>query len=242
MTDNNPLCYLQTAKLGAVEQRWGHSKSFRRGLCIVIVLAVAAAGALAAFGLLHVGGTITPEQLAASIQPNGESVYTFSVGYLLRNLPTAVRLLMNTITEDAPLILQELLGTRLSEPIVYEVEASWIYTVGLVLVLAAASLRGREEQRRLPGYRAWVAGGIFAVTVLLVIGACFTWTPINMQHLFGLQGRYLLPVLVLPLLCLGENSTFCKARPCEGGIRFAGVALAALVALQGIGLYAAMKP
>lgn len=221
-------------------RRWGRNRAFRISLCIGLAAVLVMVAGLAAFGLLHVGGQITPEELAQSIQPNGESVYTFSIGYLLRNLPTAVRLVINTVTEQAPLILQELLGTRLSEPIVYTVEASWIYTLCLVLVLIAAALRVQQEERRLPGIRAWVLGGTALAALLLVTAACFTWTPINMQHLFGVQGRYLLPVLLPALLCLGENSAFCKKRSCTGGIRLACLALTALVALQGMGIYAGM--
>ena len=222
--------------------RWGSSRAFRRGAVIALCLVLAGALALAGLGLLHVGGTLTPEEMAAAIQPNGESIYTFSLGYLLRNLPTAVRLVMNTVTEEAPLVLQEILGTRLSEPIVYKVEVSWIYSIGLVLVLLAASLRTAGEPRRLPGHRVWVCGGIFAAAAVLIVGACFTWTPINMQHLFGLQGRYFLPLLPLALLCIGENSAFCKTRSCEKGLRLAIIALTALVILQGLGLYAEMQP
>lgn len=239
-----PMLALAAVVLGfglrAAFRRWGKKRAFRVAMCIGLAAVLVMMVALAAFGLLHVGGQITPEQLAQSIQPNGESVYTFSIGYLLRHLPRAVRLVMNTVTEQAPLILQELLGTRLSEPIVYEVEASWIYTVALVLVLIAAALRGQNEQRRLPGVRVWVAGGTAAAALLLVTAACFTWTPINMQHLFGVQGRYLLPVLLPALLCLGETGAFCKKRPCTGGIRLTMVALTALVALQGLGIYAGM--
>lgn len=220
-------------------RRWGKSKWFRIGVCVALCLVLAVGMLLVGKGWLHMAGTLTPEEVAASIQPNGESIYTYSVGYTLRHLPAAARLLITTLTQDGPLILQEVLGTRLSEPIVYTVEVSWLCTVGLVLVLAAACLRTQEEPRRLPGAKAWVLGGVFAAAVLLIVAASFTWTPINMQHLFGLQGRYLLPVLPVLLLCLGENSSFFKKHISGGGVRLAGMALTAVAALQGLCLYAA---
>lgn len=226
--------------LRAAFRRWGKNRTFRIAVYAALAAVFVVLVGLAALGLLHVGGQITPEQLAQSIQPNGESIYTFSFGYLLRHLPTAAKLIMNTFTQHAPQILQELLGTRLSEPIVYKVEASWIYTLALVLVLIAAALRDQHEERRLPGVKVWVVGATAAGALLLVTAACFTWTPINMQHLFGVQGRYLLPVLLPALLCLGETDFLCKKRSCSGGIHLAMVSLTALVALQGLAIYAGM--
>ena len=41
---------------------------------------------------------------------------------------------------------------------------------------------------------------LFAALTLAVLAAALNWTPINYQTIFGLQGRYLLPILPLALL------------------------------------------
>ena len=68
------------------------------------------------------------------------------------------------------------------------------------------------------------------------------WTPVNYDHIFGWQGRYLLPVLPLALLLWGENRTLVLAREAEPdtAVRVGGIALTALVLLQAVGLYAAL--
>ena len=43
-------------------------------------------------------GGLTPEQLVGSIQPNGDSIYTYSVGYICRNLPATIKLLLRSVS------------------------------------------------------------------------------------------------------------------------------------------------
>ena len=86
-------------------------------------------------------GRLTPEQLVGSIQENGDSIYTYSAGYICRNLP-------NTAKTAAALFqcargrsgYQGVLGTALGEThCVYR----WMQLgagVGFILALLAAAL------------------------------------------------------------------------------------------------------
>ena len=133
--------------------------------------------------------------------------------------------------------LQGLLGTALGEPIVYPIQASWLLGVGLVLVLLASALP-RTEEPALPGrVRAggWV---IVALVVGLTFFAALSWTPINYTTIFGVQGRYWLPVLPLALILLGSTRTFAVRRSIARPVVMATVCLTSLVLLQGAGLYA----
>ena len=89
------------------------------------------------------GGGLDPDQLTMTY-PNGDSIWTFSFGYICRNIPATVKLLLRTLPEQGALWLQGLLGTTLGEPIVYRIDVSWLLGVGLLLAVLAAA--GRTNQ------------------------------------------------------------------------------------------------
>lgn len=210
---------------------------FYRGLAAVVVVIVVGG----VYGLSHMGGGLTPDQLL-EVQPNGDSVWTFSFGYICRNLPATIKLLLRTLPEQGALWLQGLLGTTLGEPIVYRIDVSWLLGVGLVLALLAASLPVQDQQPLLSRRSAWGTVGILACVVLAVFAAALNWTPINYQTLFGMQGRYLLPVLPLALLLVQHTRRLSLHRSAAHGAALSVAVLTLLTQLQGFGLYAAWQP
>lgn len=210
---------------------------FCRGGIVAAVLAVA--GGL--YGLSHMGGGLAPDQLL-QVHPNGDSIWTFSFGYICRNLPATLKLLLRTLPEQGALWLQGLLGTTLGEPIVYRIDVSWLLGVGLLLALAAASLPLQQQKPLYSRRAAWGTGGILVCVLLAVFAAALNWTPINYQTLFGMQGRYLLPVLPLALLLLHNNRQFTLRRSAAHGAALSVALLNLLTQLQGFGLYASWQP
>lgn len=210
---------------------------------VLIALAVAAVPA-AFWSITHMWGGLEPDQLLEGIQENGDSIYTYSVGYVCRNLPATVKLLLRSVPEQGALWLQGILGTTLGEPIVYRIDVSWLLSVGLVLALLVAALPASDpEQAPLLGRRArWGMGGIVALVVGLMLAAALSWTPINYQTIFGVQGRYWLPVLPLALLPLTETGALRAEKDLARPAVFAVVCLTSLTLLQGCALYAAWQP
>ena len=88
------------------------------------------------------------------------------------------------------------------------------------------------------GTRLVPALALVGVCGLLVL-ACLTWTPVNYTILFGLQGRYFLPVLPLALLLWGENRWLCLGRDLTRPLALAQTALCGLAAMQTMALFAA---
>ena len=180
--------------------------------CKVAFAAVLVVGAVGGvYAVSHMGGGLDPDQLTMTY-PNGDSIWTFSFGYICRNIPATVKLLLRTLPEQGALWLQGLLGTTLGEPIVYRIDVSWLLGVGLLLAVLAAALP-RQDEPALLGRRSKAGtAGICLCVVLAVLAAALNWTPINYQTLFGLQGRYLLPILPLALLLVKA----AKSWPCAG--------------------------
>ena len=203
------------------------------------VLVVGAAGGV--YAVSHMGGGLDPDQLTMTY-PNGDSIWTFSFGYICRNIPATVKLLLRTLPEQGALWLQGLLGTTLGEPIVYRIDVSWLLGVGLLLAVLAAALP-RQDEPALLGRRSKAGtAGISLCVVLAVLAAALNWTPINYQTLFGLQGRYLLPILPLALLLVKSSKKLVLRGDVSHAAALCTSTLTMLTLLQGFGLYAAWQP
>lgn len=210
--------------------------------CKVAFAAVLVMGAVGGvYAVSHMGGGLDPDQLTMTY-PNGDSIWTFSFGYICRNIPATVKLLLRTLPEQGALWLQGLLGTTLGEPIVYRIDVSWLLGVGLLLAVLAAALP-RQDEPALLGRRSKAGmAGICLCVVLAVLAAALNWTPINYQTLFGLQGRYLLPILPLALLLVKSSKKLVLRGDVSHAAALCTSTLTMLTLLQGFGLYAAWQP
>lgn len=210
--------------------------------CKVAFAAVLVVGAVGGvYAVSHMGGGLDPDQLTMTY-PNGDSIWTFSFGYICRNIPATVKLLLRTLPEQGALWLQGLLGTTLGEPIVYRIDVSWLLGVGLLLAVLAAALP-RQDEPALLGRRSKAGmAGICLCVVLAVLAAALNWTPINYQTIFGLQGRYLLPILPLALLLVKSSKKLALRRDASRAVALCTSTLTMLTLLQGFGLYAAWQP
>lgn len=210
--------------------------------CKVAFAAVLVVGAVGGvYAVFHMGGGLDPDQLTMTY-PNGDSIWTFSFGYICRNIPATVKLLLRTLPEQGALWLQGLLGTTLGEPIVYRIDVSWLLGVGLLLAVLTAALP-RQDEPALLGRRSKAGtAGICLCVVLAVLAAALNWTPINYQTLFGLQGRYLLPILPLALLLVKSSKKLALRGDVSHAAALCTSTLTMLTLLQGFGLYAAWQP
>ena len=210
--------------------------------CKVAFAAVLVVGAVGGvYAVSHMGGGLDPDQLTMTY-PNGDSIWTFSFGYICRNIPATVKLLLRTLPEQGALWLQGLLGTTLGEPIVYRIDVSWLLGVGLLLAVLAAALP-RQDEPALLGRRSKAGtAGICLCVVLAVLAAALNWTPINYQTLFGLQGRYLLPILPLALLLVKSSKKLVLRGDVSHAAALCTSTLTMLTLLQGFGLYASWQP
>ena len=111
----------------------------------------------------------------------------------------------------------------------------------IILALLAAALPQAGET--VPLGRRTKAGvwGIVLCVIALSFVTALNWTPINYTTIFGLQGRYWLPVLPLVLALVHHNRTFAVQKPAERKAVFAMLCLTSFVILQGAGLYATFQ-
>lgn len=172
-----------------------------------------------------------PDETPPELLPNGDAAQMFTFGYILRHIPQTLKLLANTFWTQGPLWLQGLIGGRLGEVIAIHLEVNWLFVIGLLGILLCNTLPTAANTLLLAPRRRWASLGIALGVAALFVLACLTWTPINYTTIFGIQGRYLLPVLPLLLLALrGGNLRFGK--PPWRALAFAQAVLVVLCQLD----------
>ena len=122
---------------------------------------------------------------------------TYTPGYILQHLPGTALLLVRSAVQNGDHYLRTLVGGSLSY---YTLDLAWGWVAALYLLLAFAALPARDAAQAPAG--ALRAGCALAAVLccLLAVAGCLLWTPVQYETLYGLQGRYFLPVLPLLLL------------------------------------------
>ena len=125
---------------------------------------------------------------------------TYTPGYILRHPMATVMLFVRSAVENGDHYIRTLVGGSLSY---YTVDLAWGWVVVLYLLLAYAALPVQGAALAPCGKtRGWCCAAT-VVSCLLAVAGCLLWTPTHYETLYGLQGRYFLPVLPLLLLtCL----------------------------------------
>lgn len=152
------------------------------------------------------------ELSAGAVDPDS---ICFSAAYILAHPGLTLQLLLRSMTQNADHYIKTLVGGKLSY---YSLDLGWGWVVACYLLLAAAcraaegggrpgAAAGAEmlpapgEARRIARARA-LAGLLALASAGLVVLGCVSWTPTYYETIYGLQGRYFLPVLPAALLAL----------------------------------------
>lgn len=135
----------------------------------------------------------------------------YTPSYILNHKRDTIKLIINTFTDNTHYYLRQLVGGHLSEPILKNVEINGIFVALLYLCLILACLQTKKELQLLkPMQKLWslfVVACVCAVLLVVVVG----WTPAGSVTIWGMQGRYLLPVLPLIMFAFsGKGITLEK--------------------------------
>ena len=142
---------------------------------------------------------------------NGDSKYLFTPGYILSYPQDTIKLIFNTMQENAVLYIYQIFGGILGEVILSPVHVNWLYVLVVMSVVFMTTLKPADQQLQHKGARKWWALAVALGVAALLCVACISWTPVNYDLVFGIQGRYFIPVLPLILLFFtNENVTIKK--------------------------------
>ena len=142
---------------------------------------------------------------------NGDSKYLFSAGYILTHIPQTVKLIINTLQDNTSLYIYQIFGGILGEVILSPVQINWLFVMAVMVIVYLTTLKQPEETLQYKGPQKWWGTLVALGVVALFCTACVTWTPVNYETVFGIQGRYFIPVLPLLIMALSnENITLKK--------------------------------
>ncbi len=142
----------------------------------------------------------TPHSLEYLLVNSPES--TFNIGLLISNPVIAVNLVLNTIAENLSYYIKSSLGGVLSYNSVI-IDDFFIF-VFLVLVFISTMKMPNEKinfslQQKI----------IFFITFLIIFATVvyvgISWTPVVDKVIYGIQGKYLLPIIPAALMLLKNN-------------------------------------
>lgn len=144
-------------------------------------------------------------EAAAAVRENqsiatGDDAICYTPGYILSHPVDTLRLLVRTVIENTDHYIRTLVGGSLGY---YTLDLAWGWVIVLYLLLAWAILPAADHP--LAGRMRTGAFVLVLLCCALSVAGCLTWTPTYSETLYGLQGRYFLPVLPLGLLCLAPR-------------------------------------
>ena len=154
-----------------------------------------------------------PEQ----IEGQDDSV-CFTLSYILANPGKTVMLCVNSAIQLGDHYVRTLVGGSLSY---YSLDIAWTWVIALYFLLYFCCVPAVGEERLAGTARLWAGLLALACCGLAVLG-CICWTPTYYDTIYGLQGRYFLPVLPLAMLALAP----AHLRPAKGKGHTRGVLLA----------------
>ena len=146
------------------------------------------------------------EEKPEQIEGQDDSV-CFTLSYILANPGKTVMLCVNSAIQLGDHYVRTLVGGSLSY---YSLDIAWTWVIALYFLLYFCCVPAVGEERLAGTARLWAGLLALACCGLAVLG-CICWTPTYYDTIYGLQGRYFLPVLPLAMLALAP-AHLCPAK------------------------------
>ena len=155
----------------------------------------------------------------------------YNAGYILSHLKDTAFITLNTIFTNTTFYLNSLVGGSLGY---YSIDIDWIFIVAIYMLLIYALIPNTNDRYTIKK-RTSIAGVVLTtISALLVVLACIGWTPTYYLTIYGIQGRYFLPLIPL-LLCsifTGSKSKIQKIKDTDKTTIFVAFLLSVCVALN----------
>lgn len=212
------LCFLPLLLL------WRKNNLSRNEKSSFIVIVVMFCGIFIKERLFNTIVRLTAAQGSAVGGSKNQQLYTF--GYLLKHPIRLIGLYVNSIHEQADMQIRNLFGGNLAWR---DINIDW-YIVILFIIIILLSTIHQKDDIYIPKIDRTIMGIIVFFTFILIeLSMLLSWTPIKLNYITGVQGRYFLPFLLLVLLCI-RNSVISIKRSIDRVLLF-GVCMLDLITI-----------
>lgn len=90
------------------------------------------------------------------------------------------------------------------------IETSNIVIIMFIAILAISPFLNESRKELKNIEKIWMLLITFVVYVLVILALYLAWTSVGLDEVLGVQGRYFIPILPLPLLCLCKKDRYIK--------------------------------
>ena len=139
--------------------------------------------------------------------PTASDVAGFSVGYILQNPISIIKMLYNTIIIQGDFYIKSMISFFGW----FEFETPWFMAIPYVVIIAFAFMRKKGEPKAMGYpqrlYALLMFGAIFLMIEMLLL---IDHTYIGSEIILGVQGRYFIPALPLLMLFVRNNTIVVK--------------------------------
>jgi uncharacterized membrane protein len=154
-------------------------------------------------------------EVVYTVQENNDASQRFTFAYIIYHIPQTILLVSRSLIEQSSLWLQGLIGGRLGEIIAINIEINWISVIALALIVLLTTLEEGRNRTAIEKSSKKLMVIVGCLVVALSFFVCISWTPINYTTIFGIQGRYYIPILPLFLLSIKSNNLKFKKKPTQ---------------------------
>ena len=142
-------------------------------------------------------------EVLMSVEPD----HTISLQHLVENPVYAFKLFADTLFTNGAYYIKSMAGGVLSYNSI-AISDAFIFICLAVVVLA--TLCHPDDSFELTKVHKTTFGGVFLIVLAEILFMCISWTFVRMTTLYGLQGKYLLPVLPMLLLAIKSRNITVK--------------------------------
>lgn len=214
------LCLLPLVALG---RRKGLSPMKRKGIAVVTIIGFIS---FAGENLSKVLNRFSYAQGTVIGGSKSSEIYTF--GYLIRNPLRAMGIFFNTFFKQGDSYIRNLLGGNLAWR---EININWGIVILFLIVILLSCVDTKQTIKIKKAEKIYYGFISFGIYCCIELSMLLVWTPITMNYITGVQGRYFIPFFLLILFLL-RNSFFKIQRNIDNKLMFGTAILEVMVVLQ----------
>lgn len=118
-----------------------------------------------------------------------------------------IKVVLLTIGEQGESYLYMLMGNSLGW---LEINIPLINLIGFIILIVLSIFFEKNENELNWKQRLWTSLMFLASVVLVLMALYISWTGVGEDQVKGIQGRYFIPIILLPLLCFSKRDNYVK--------------------------------
>ena len=124
---------------------------------------------------------------------------------IIKNPSLFITVLNNTFKDG--LFIEGMVGSLMGW---LNIEISRVVIIMFVILLALSPFLEENEIKNNRKEKIWNLIIFFGTYILIVLAAYLSWTTVGADKVMGVQGRYFLPIIILPLISLCDKDRYVK--------------------------------